>query len=117
MHLSPLQRKFLVGYLICVLISCIYVPWEAGPLNPNTGRIPAGYALIFNPPVYYEYHKGYAYNPFTDQSTQDIRRFHITGINSKVLITEIAGITCIFGLLYLLKTINNKNSGNNSEKK
>ncbi|CQR74121.1 hypothetical protein SOV_22450 [Sporomusa ovata DSM 2662] len=107
MRLSPIQQKLLIGYLFCMLISCIYVPWEAGPLNPKALRIPAGYALIFNPPVFYEYSTT-DYNPFAKETKTE--KYHITGINYKILITEIAGITCFFGVIYLLTVNRNKNT-------
>jgi hypothetical protein len=104
------QKKIIVIYLVCVIIACVYVPWEA--VAGENIRMPAGYALISNPPIFFTFYtenkKLNTKNPYIEDVPQANKRY-ITNVDINRLLIEIVIITATLGIAYI-QTIKNDES-------
>jgi len=107
-NIRPVQKTIIIIYLILLVAICIYVPWQAGPLN-----IPAGYSFIWNAPEYYYLYpdnKSYqgnsnpnsVYNIFLNSNRTSLL---VTGVDMKRLLLEFIIITALCGVAYISTTI------------
>jgi hypothetical protein len=122
--MSDVTRKILVAYLLCVMVICVYVPWEAGPLSTSAKRVPAGYALIWSPTENNQTSPPVGKILGLPQSPQSVYesvmasknpapRYPITGVDYGRVVLELISLTAFFGIIYLAS--NQKTKPQNSE--
>lgn len=78
MNLSPLQRKLLIGYLIFVVIACVYVPWQRVHRDNPALKLSMGYSLVWKVPS------------------------HGSAIDYGKVGLELLAVSAVFGIAYLV---------------